>query len=502
MTLLVEAPKSRCPERDYILGVLLGDFLGLPWRREETARQDLRITLDGHSGEIRLPDILFSVADAEWLTEASMPRLPLARWDTRAFAKGIILVAPTVPMIYGGHPTHVEAQLPGRSHTGHGPAFGNGRCLNAGEEAFAILEDGRVTLPIDIFGSAFFMLSRYEELVTPDRDEHDRFPAWASLAYREGFLDRPIVDEYVEILWSAMSMLWPRLERRARTPSVRVSHDVDRPSRYSFGPFRRFARSVAGDVAKRRDLASPVHGLAARYSRSDRLHPADPYNTFDWLMDVSEASGLQSAFYFIPGKTYAPHDPLYDMNDPKIRTLIRRIAERGHEVGLHPGYNTYRDPATLTAQAKRLRKVCEQEGVQQNEWGGRMHYLQWNADTTPDAWERAGMTYDSTLGYADHTGFRCGTSHDFHLYSWSDRRALTVAERPLIAMEGTVLSAKYMGLSETDDLRGHLSTLRSRCHQFNGPFNLLWHNSELVDSQSRLIYAEAVSANSPARLSS
>ena len=337
-----------------------------------------------------------------------------------------------------------------------------------------------------------YMLSRYEELVTHDRDEHDRFPAWASLACQEGFLERPIVDEYVEILWSAMSTLWPGLKRRARKPSVRVSHDVDRPSRCSFGPFRRFARSVAGGVAKRRDFASPVHGLAARYSRSDRLHPADPYNPFDWLMGVSEARGLQSAFYLIPGKTYAPHDPLYDMDDPKIRSLVRRIAERGHEVGPHPGYNTYRDPATLAAQADHLRQVSEEEGVQQNEWGGRMHYLQWSTDTTPAAWEDAGMAYDSTLGYADHTGFRCGTSHDFPLYSWSARRVLTVTERPLIAMEGTILSAKYMGLSEPDDVRGHLSTLRSRCHQFNGPFNLLWHNSDLVEQEARSIYRDTV----------
>lgn len=499
MRLLIQTPAWYAVERDYILGVLLGDFLGLSWRREGAERQDVRITLDGLPGEIRLPDILFSVADADWLAEASMPRRPLARWDTRDLATDITLVEPVVPVIFGG--PHVGAQPPGRCEAAQAPAVAVPSGLTANQPLESLQSDDCITLPIDVFGSAFFMLSRYEEMVTPDRDEHDRFPAWASLAYGEGFLDRPIVDEYVEVLWSAMSMLWPGLQRRAREPSVRVSHDVDRPSRYSFGPFRRFARSVAGDVAKRRDFASPVHGLAARYSRSDRLHPADPYNTFDWLMDVSEASGLQSAFYFIPGKTYAPHDPLYDMDDPKIRSLIRRIAERGHEVGLHPGYNTYRDPATLTAQAEHLRQVSEEEGVQQAEWGGRMHYLQWSADTTPAALEGAGMAYDSTLGYADHTGFRCGTSHDFPLYSSSERRALTVTERPLIAMEGTVLSAKYMGLSQTDDVRGHLSTLRSRCHQFNGAFNLLWHNSELVDAQSRAIYAEAVSAASGTRRS-
>ena len=45
-----------------------------------------------------------------------------------------------------------------------------------------------------MFGSAFFMLTRYEELVVADRDQYGRFPAAASVAGREGFLGVPVVD--------------------------------------------------------------------------------------------------------------------------------------------------------------------------------------------------------------------------------------------------------------------------------------------------------------------
>lgn len=40
------------------------------------------------------------------------------------------------------------------------------------------------------------------------------------------------------------------------------------------------------------------------------------------------------------------------------------------------------------------------QGIQQAEWGGRMHYLRWKTPTTLYGWEQAGMTYDSTLSYA------------------------------------------------------------------------------------------------------
>ncbi len=36
-----------------------------------------------------------------------------------------------------------------------------------------------------ILGSAFFALSRYEEIIFSERDMHDRFPAYASIAYME-----------------------------------------------------------------------------------------------------------------------------------------------------------------------------------------------------------------------------------------------------------------------------------------------------------------------------
>ena len=62
--------------------------------------------------------------------------------------------------------------------------------------------DNLIETNIDIIASSFFMVSRYEEVVINSRDQYDRFPASASLAYKEGFLNRPIVNEYIELLWS------------------------------------------------------------------------------------------------------------------------------------------------------------------------------------------------------------------------------------------------------------------------------------------------------------
>src|SRR5450830_925154 len=60
--------------------------------------------------------------------------------------------------------------------------------------------DTCVTMPMNIFGSAPFMLTRHEELAGEACDVNGRFPAEASLATREEFLDVPVVNQYAEVL--------------------------------------------------------------------------------------------------------------------------------------------------------------------------------------------------------------------------------------------------------------------------------------------------------------
>ena len=48
-------------------------------------------------------------------------------------------------------------------------------------------------------------------------------------------------------------------------------------------------------------------------------------------------------------------------------------------------------------------------GVDQKKFGGRMHYLRIKWPTTLYFWEKAKFAYDSSMGYADLPGFRCGT---------------------------------------------------------------------------------------------
>lgn len=386
------------------------------------------------------------VLDGATFTRADSD-LPCAQWN--ASAEGWRTVLP------GNLPAPGAAQLPAPllEHTVNGWHIG-----------------------YDILGLTYWMLTRQEEVGRTDLDRHGRFPATASHAYKHDYLERPIVDEWLHVLGQVIARTWPGIMLTQHRFSIKVSHDVDSPSLYAFKPWKTIARMMAGHALKRRDLHAFFTAPWIKLASKDKLHSADPYNTFDWLMDVSEAYNLTSAFYFICGRTSAM-DADYDPEHPIIRTLMRRIHERGHEIGLHPSYGSYKKPELIAQETRRLRAVLAEENIQQSAIGGRMHYLRWEQPTTLQAWNDAGMTYDTTLSYADRTGFRCGTCFEYPAFNTNTQQSLQIRIRPLIAMECTVIDDVYLGLGVTQAAENKFLELKEKCRKLSGCFTLLWHNS-------------------------
>jgi hypothetical protein len=91
-------------------------------------------------------------------------------------------------------------------------------------------------------------------MLVETRDAFDRFPGYASIAAKAGFLERPIIDEYVEILWASMRQLWPTLERRAETFRIELSCDVDHPYSPSRSSLKGMLRRAGACMLKDRSL--------------------------------------------------------------------------------------------------------------------------------------------------------------------------------------------------------------------------------------------------------
>jgi hypothetical protein len=460
----IRIPASYESERRYVLSLLFCEFLGLNIQILLADRKDVQITT-GDGRKLVIADGLFGVPEDRWLQLRSLPRQPLKVWDLKTAAIDPVTVSSSVPVIYGKDPDAAD---------------------------FFTVSDGQITLGLDIFGAAFFMLTRYEEVVkSAARDEHERFPASASLAFQENFLERPIINEYIEVLWSCLTRLWPRLHRKPRRFHMRPSHDVDLPLCVAGKPLVQVLKSAAGDVVRRNEPVLVLRRLDSFMRSRQKGSDFDICNTFDKIMTLSESHDIRSSFYFITGRTAGKIDGSYSMRDPWIRRLVRRIHERGHEIGLHPSYNTFRNPSQIRREFDVLQWTAHAENIHQERWGGRQHFLRWEAPTTWQAWEDVGLDYDSTLTFADNVGFRCGVCYEFPVFNLRTRRPLNLREQPLIVMEDTLLRKEYMNLP-LSEVWERVVRLRERCRAYDGTFTLLWHNHMLVDKKMAELYNKLI----------
>ncbi|MEO6771872.1 MAG: hypothetical protein ABI467_02490, partial [Kofleriaceae bacterium] len=154
----------------------------------------------------------------------------------------------------------------------------------------------------------------------------------------------------------------------------------------------------------------------------------------------------------------------------------------------HPSYNAYADPELWKLEYDRLARLAPAPVV-----GGREHYLRFAVPETWRIWDANGMEWDSTLGYADREGFRCGTCYEFPVFDVRAGRRLRLRERPLVAMDATLVGYRKLDPAATAAV---LAGLRAECKKYGGTFMLLWHNSNLDGAwlPYRDVYRDALRA--------
>ena len=324
-----------------------------------------------------------------------------------------------------------------------------------------------IYLGLDIFASTFFMLSRWEEYVNKERDEHQRFIAKYSIALKNNFLLRPIVNEYLELLKELLIKLDNKIIFKEWKYEKILTHDIDRI--YKYTNYKHYILTLGASIILRRNVKEfkeLVSGFI-KYKKNNK----DPYFNFDFIMNLSEKNNLKSHFFFMSGGN-TKYDNWYKIDDSKLKPVFKEISERGHSIGFHPSYNSFNKLEMFLNEKEKLENACG-EKVQT----GRQHYLRFEIPHTWQTWEEAKMEWDSTLTYADHIGFRCGTCYEYSVFNILTRQKLKLKEFPLIIMEGSILSNKYMNLTDKNRILDLTSTIENKINIYNGKYIILWHNT-------------------------
>lgn len=441
---------------------MLRDLIGFD---EYELRSDVSLThweiSAGDDKRLRIADNFFPLYARFSMTDEILPTLPLDKMPYDGLPPDATLPAfPGIPVLFG-------------------KTDNSGKWID-------ILDDRNVNLDIDVFGSGFYMLTRIEEAVVSQRDQHGRFRRTNSILKDCGIYDRPLIDEYARMLWECMKVLWPGLSRKEPRYRCCVSHDVDIALQSGTGPAGSLMKWFVSESIRSRRPDQTLYQAMAWNAKRSRNFVDDPFNTYSRLLSLADRCGYEPAFYFLSGR----HDPQYDtewtIDNPFVSELIRYVQSAGATVGIHPSYSSAEDDQIFRSEVAHFRDLVG-DVVE-----GRQHYLRWSVGRTWQWWADAGLSTDCSVGFADTVGFRCGTCFDFQVFDVFRRQRLGVRERPLIAMDVSLFSKSYMSctLPEAFDISANL---RDMCREVSGNFNVLIHNNALPSDAHWAFWSDILS---------
>ncbi len=327
--------------------------------------------------------------------------------------------------------------------------------------------DKFIETDIDIIASSFFMITRYEEIIQKNKNKLNGFPATATIAYKENFLNRPIVNEYIELLWSWINNFNMGFKRKKswgnKDFAVCLTHDIDHIKKYRiYPPLGSLKRALQKRKIKKAFSILKDYLKTKLHLKKDLL-----LDTFEYIINLEQKYNFNSSFYFIT------NNKDYSLNNSQTKNIITKLNKKGFEIGIHPSFNAYNNLPVLKKEKAKLEQIIKKPIM-----GGRQHYLKWECPQSWNIWEEANLQYDSTVGFNEYEGFRSGICHPFQPFDIINNKIIKIYEVPLILMDWTLIFGQK--LSPEKGLKKMLDLLKLT-KKYHGVFVLLWHNSYMTN---------------------
>jgi hypothetical protein len=317
-------------------------------------------------------------------------------------------------------------------------------------------------LDFDLFSAVFYMISRYEEYLPFKPDRHGRFESSSSIAGRNGFLELPVVDLWLDDLRKRLEVSFEGISLRQGKFRFLPTCDIDLP--YAF-LHRSWARTFgAGLRTGRLDRAG-------RVLRKEVLKgsAADPFDTFSEIGEIH--ANLRPKMFFLTAP-YGKYDKSISPRSRAFRDLVGYCAGFA-DIGIHP---SYRSSGNLPALKKEAGLLGQMSGNRIDSC--RQHFLRFRLPGTYRNYMEAGIKEEYSMGFASAAGFRAGTSKPFLFYDLLKEEQSSLRVIPFQVMDRTLKD--YMRLSPTQAMEKMMQIAES-VRSVGGTFVSIWHNDAFSD---------------------
>lgn len=324
----------------------------------------------------------------------------------------------------------------------------------------------------DWLGEIFEWLSASFEHRIEQRDLEGRIPYSASIFHRQEITPfKPYAGLLMAWLENAIQSGSKKEElARAKSPlpgvehAVICSHDIDFYYTHTTDVLKRLGKNIVISMTsyRSRSFLFSNLGMAAGLLAGNRTGDYVPR-----MVDAIESEGFHSTLFAVAGGNHK-RDPNYRVDE--IGAQLRGAAARGFGIGVHASYESLSGPGRVKDETGKLRGVVRQAPL-----GSRQHWLRFGEHKSLyREIHRAGLAYDSSMGFSETCGFRNGANFAFPPYDFEKERACSFLEIPLVIMDGSLQRASRT-LREDPQTIADRILAESRKTGWGG-ISVLWHN--------------------------
>jgi hypothetical protein len=316
-------------------------------------------------------------------------------------------------------------------------------------------------LPFDIFAAIFYLVSRYEEYLEFTPDSYGRFSHESSLAFREKFLDLPLVNYWLEEFKSLVSKKFPGTDFRPKDFKFIPSYDIDIAYSYKY---KGLQRNLGGF------FRSLLHGQwSYLLDRWDVLFnkKKDPFDSYEWLDSLHLYCRTRAYYFFLLAKKQIGVDKNISPDNAELQSLVAYHAG-GYTVGIHPSWQSGDEEAVLMEEVDTLEKITGQPVKY-----SRQHYLRMSLPKTYRQLIDVGIEKDFSMGYGTANGFRASITSSFFWYDLKAEKKTGLMIFPFCFMDANSFYEKQMTPHEAFN---ELMDYYRKIKEVNGLMITIWHN--------------------------
>lgn len=340
-------------------------------------------------------------------------------------------------------------------------------CFNWNGQAAFFKTEG--DFPFDIFAASFYLLSRYEEYLPHSKDMYGRYLHENSLAYRQNFLNQPLINHWIHRFSAALKNSFPGFDFPSGGNRVSVftflpTYDIDIAWSYRHkgwwrntgGLLRSFARGKWREIRERASV------LAGRQK--------DPYDAYGWMNQLHQRYNLKPYYFFLVPDKNSRYDKNISPRKKEMRQLIYDHAIR-YPAGVHPSWRSGDEDGLLKKEIDTLSAITGSAIL-----SSRQHYIRFTLPATFRKLIDNGIRFDFSMGYGSINGFRASVASPFYWYDLENEKQTELLLFPFCFMEAnSFYEQKYTAVQALEELRHYYKTVK----EVNGYFIMIWHNSFL-----------------------